>query len=46
LNDIRNAEEIEKKLVQLLAGFEPEFELVASIIPQFLSLSGASEAER
>jgi len=46
LNDIRNAEEIENKLVQLLAGFEPEFELVASIIPQFLSLSGASEAER
>ncbi|WP_312361281.1 hypothetical protein [Agrobacterium sp.] len=37
VSDIRNADEIEKKFVELIIGFEPEFELVASVIPQFSS---------
>ncbi|NSX87680.1 hypothetical protein G6L86_18920 [Agrobacterium tumefaciens] len=35
VSDIRNADEIEKKFVELIAGFEPEFELVSSVIPKF-----------
>jgi hypothetical protein len=37
VSDIRNADEIEKKFVELIAGFEPEFELVSSVIPKFTS---------
>lgn len=37
VSDIRNADEIEKKFVEVIAGFEPEFELVSSIIPNFTS---------
>jgi hypothetical protein len=36
LTDCYNTGEIERNLVKLVADFEPEFELVASIIPQFL----------
>ncbi|MNT60802.1 hypothetical protein D3C86_1918760 [compost metagenome] len=35
VSDVRNADEIEKKFVELIAGFEPEFELVSSVIPNF-----------
>lgn len=35
ISDIRDADEIERKIVQLVAEFDPEIELVASVIPQF-----------
>ncbi|WP_043612853.1 hypothetical protein [Ensifer sp. ZNC0028] len=35
LNDIADPGEIERKFVQLINSFEPEFELVANVIPQF-----------
>ncbi|MNW18534.1 hypothetical protein D3C71_2181290 [compost metagenome] len=35
VNDIHDTDEIERKLMELIANFEPEFELVASVIPQF-----------
>jgi hypothetical protein len=41
VNDINGTDEMERKLVELIADFEPEFELVASIIPQFLRLGEA-----
>ncbi|WP_457588361.1 hypothetical protein [Ensifer canadensis] len=34
LNDIRDTDEMSKKLAELIAEFEPEFELVASVIAQ------------
>ncbi|MGF6178858.1 hypothetical protein [Ensifer sp. 4252] len=34
LNDTRDADEMSKKLAELIAEFEPEFELVASVIAQ------------
>lgn len=34
VSDIRNADEIEKRFVELIAGFESEFELVSSVIPK------------
>lgn len=37
VSDIRSADEIEKKFVELIAGFEPEFKLVSSVIPKFPS---------
>lgn len=41
INDMRSSEEIEKKFAQLLAGFKPEFEMVASVIQQFVASSKA-----
>lgn len=41
VNDIRDTHEIERKFVQLVADFEMEFELVATVIPQFLRLNDA-----
>ena len=41
ITDIRNADEIERKFVELVGTFEPEFELVADIIPEFLRLNEA-----
>lgn len=41
VSDIRNADEIEKKFVELIAGFEPEFELVSSVIPKFTSANAS-----
>ncbi|WP_296438095.1 hypothetical protein [Rhizobium sp. 60-20] len=38
VNDIGDTGEIETKFVQLIADFGPEFELVASVIPEFLRL--------
>ncbi|WP_429816409.1 hypothetical protein [Ensifer sp. B1-9] len=35
VNDIRDTDEVETKFVQLVADFETEFELVATVIPQF-----------
>lgn len=35
VSDIRSTDEIERKLVQLIGGFEPEIELVASAVPLF-----------
>ncbi|UXT41641.1 hypothetical protein FY137_10770 [Agrobacterium tumefaciens] len=37
VSDVRNADEIEKKFVELVACFEPEIELVANTIPKFPS---------
>ncbi|MQB37219.1 hypothetical protein DXT97_10460 [Agrobacterium tumefaciens] len=37
VGDIRNADEIEKRFLELIAGFEPEFELVSSVIPKLPS---------
>ncbi len=34
VNDIRDTDEMEKKFEHLLADFEPEFDLVASLIPE------------
>ncbi|MDK4711592.1 hypothetical protein [Rhizobium sp. CNPSo 4039] len=34
VNDIRDTDEMEKKFEQLIADFEPEFDLVASLIPE------------
>lgn len=42
VNDIHDAADVESKFVRLVADFAPEFELVASVIPQFLRFSGAS----
>ncbi len=39
VNDIHDTDEMQRKLVQLVIDFEPEFELVAGVIPQFLSFS-------
>jgi hypothetical protein len=36
VKDIRETDGVESKIVQLMADFEPEFDLVASVIPQFL----------
>lgn len=33
LNDTRDVNELERKFVELVASFEPEFELVASVVP-------------
>lgn len=46
VNDIRDTDEVERKFVQLIADFEPEFELVASVIPQFLSFNAPSASSR
>lgn len=40
VNDIHDTDELEKRLRQLIADFEPEFDLVTSVIPQFLRLEG------
>lgn len=37
VSDIRNTDEIEKKCVELIAGFKLEFKCVASVIPQFVN---------
>lgn len=39
INNIRNTEEVERGLVQLISDFEPELELVAGTIPRFSSFS-------
>lgn len=39
VNDIRDADEMERKLVELIADFEPEFEAITGIIPQCLHLN-------
>ncbi|WP_323999994.1 hypothetical protein [Rhizobium mulingense] len=39
VNDIRSTDEMERRFAELIADFEPEFELVASVIPQFLSFN-------
>ncbi len=36
INDVHDTDEIEQKLKLLLADFNPEFDLVASLIPEFL----------
>ncbi|QRY67978.1 hypothetical protein JVX98_27150 [Ensifer sp. PDNC004] len=36
VNDIRDTDEIEGKFVRLVADFETEFELIATLIPQFV----------
>lgn len=41
VNDIHNTAEVESKFVQLVGDFAPEFELVASVIPQFLRFNDA-----
>ena len=46
VSDIRDTGEMERKLVQLVAGFEPEFELVASVMPQFSRFSDAPRSVR
>lgn len=33
LNDTRDVNELERKFIELVASFEPEFELVASVVP-------------
>ncbi|WP_439624006.1 hypothetical protein [Shinella sp.] len=33
LSDIRDVNDVEKKFTELVTGFEPEFELVASVVP-------------
>lgn len=35
LSDIRDVNELERKFIELVAGFEPEFELVAGVVPLF-----------
>ncbi|NTG51612.1 hypothetical protein G6M04_29870 [Agrobacterium rhizogenes] len=42
VDDINGADEMERKIVGLIADFEPEFELVAGVIPQLLRVDGAS----
>ncbi|XOK10750.1 hypothetical protein ACI6PO_10550 [Agrobacterium tumefaciens] len=37
ISDSRNADEIAKRFTELIASFEPEFELVSSVIPKFPS---------
>lgn len=37
VNDIYNADETERRFVELVSGFEPEFELIANVIPQSLN---------
>lgn len=39
VSDSRNADEIAKRFTELIAGFEPEFELVSSVIPKFPSVN-------
>lgn len=39
VNDIRDADEMQRRFAELIAGFEPEFDLVTSVIPQFLSFN-------
>lgn len=46
VTDIHDADEVERKLVALIAGFDPEFELVASAIPQFVCLNDSSKMRR
>jgi len=36
LNDTRDVNELERKFIELIASFEPEFELVAGVVPLFL----------
>lgn len=38
VNDIRDTNAMERKIAELIVDFEPEFELVASVIPQFLRI--------
>ncbi|MEY9563922.1 hypothetical protein [Sinorhizobium fredii] len=38
ISDSRNADEIAKRFTELIASFEPEFELVSSVIPKFPSV--------
>lgn len=40
VNDIYDTDELEKKLKQLLAEFEPEFDLITKVIPQFSQFDG------
>lgn len=42
VDDIYSADEVERKFIQLIADFEPEFELVRGVIPQFLRYRSAS----
>lgn len=35
LNDIRDVNELERKFKELVASFEPEFELIAGVVPLF-----------
>jgi hypothetical protein len=42
VSNIYDANEVEKKFIQLLADFEPVFQLVADVIPQFLRFGTAS----
>lgn len=39
VNDIRSTDEMERRFAELVVGFGPEFELVARVIPQFLSFN-------
>ncbi|TAW11117.1 hypothetical protein [Rhizobium ruizarguesonis] len=42
VSSIHDANEVEKRFVQLVADFEPEFELVMGVIPQFPHFRDAS----
>lgn len=46
VNDIHSADDIEDKLVRLVADFAPEFDLVAHVIPQFIDFSAQSSRNR
>ncbi|RAL95200.1 hypothetical protein [Agrobacterium sp. MS2] len=39
VNDIRSTDEMERRFAELVVGFEPEFDMIASVIPQFLSFN-------
>lgn len=40
VNDIRDTDQIVRNFVELVDRFEPEFDLIASVIPQFLRVDG------
>ena len=46
VNDRRDADEVERKLAEIIADFAPEFELVASVLPQFLRFDEPDDASR
>jgi len=46
VNDIHDVDEIERKLLQLLGDFNPEFGAVTSVISQFFDPTRIQEARR
>ncbi|CAH0343154.1 hypothetical protein [Rhizobium sp. CECT 9324] len=46
VNDVQDVGEIESKIVQLVNGFTPEFEMIARLIPLFCSSSNPLWASR